>query len=80
VIDRVNRTRYGLAAGVWTHDIGQAHAIANRVRAGTVWVNCDDVFAAAAQCGGLKQSGIGPERGEYGLQQYSEVKTVAATL
>jgi aldehyde dehydrogenase (NAD+) len=80
VIARANRTMYGLAAAVWTRDIGKAHAIANSVRAGTVWVNCYDVFDAAAPFGGFKQSGIGRELGEYGLQQYTEVKTVTVKL
>ncbi len=80
VIDRANRTMYGLAAGVWTRDIGKALAISNGVRAGTVWVNCYDVFDAAAPFGGFKQSGIGRELGEYGLQQYTEVKTVTMKL
>jgi aldehyde dehydrogenase (NAD+) len=80
VIERANRTIYGLAAAVWTRDIGKAHAIANNVRAGTVWVNCYDVFDAAAPFGGFKQSGIGRELGEYGLQQYTEVKTVTVKL
>ncbi|HEY1215840.1 MAG TPA: aldehyde dehydrogenase family protein, partial [Bryobacteraceae bacterium] len=76
VIARSNNTTYGLAAAVWTQDIGKALAIANNVRAGTVWVNCFDVFDAAAPFGGFKQSGIGREMGEYALQQYTEVKTV----
>ena len=80
VIARANQTIYGLAAAVWTRDIGKAHAIANNVRAGTVWVNCYDVFDAAAPFGGFKQSGIGRELGEYGLQQYTEVKTVTVKL
>jgi aldehyde dehydrogenase (NAD+) len=80
VVERANRTMYGLAAAVWTRDIGKAHAIANSVRAGTVWVNCYDVFDAAAPFGGFKQSGIGRELGEYGLQQYTEVKTVTIKL
>ena len=80
VIDRANRTVYGLAAAIWTRDIGKAHAIANSVRAGTVWVNCYDLFDAAAPFGGFKQSGIGRELGEYGLQQYTEVKTVTVKL
>ncbi|HEX4770263.1 MAG TPA: aldehyde dehydrogenase family protein [Bryobacteraceae bacterium] len=80
VVERANRTIYGLAAAVWTRDIGKAHAIANSVRAGTVWVNCYDVFDAAAPFGGFKQSGIGRELGEYGLQQYTEVKTVTVKL
>jgi aldehyde dehydrogenase (NAD+) len=80
VIDRANRTMYGLAAAVWTRDIGKAHAIANGVRAGTVWVNCYDVFDAGAPFGGFNQSGVGRELGEYGLQQYTEVKTVIVKL
>jgi aldehyde dehydrogenase (NAD+) len=80
VIERANKTIYGLAAAVWTRDITKAHAIANNVRAGTVWVNCYDVFDAAAPFGGFKQSGLGRELGEYGLQQYTEVKTVTVKL
>ena len=80
VVMRANDTMYGLAAAVWTQDITKAHAIANRVRAGTVWVNCYDVFDAAAPFGGFKQSGMGRELGEYGLQQYTEVKTVTMKL
>ncbi len=76
VIGRANRTEYGLAAAVWTRDIKKAHAIANSVRAGTVWVNCYNVLDYRAPFGGFKQSGIGRELGEYGLQQYTEVKTV----
>ena len=80
LVERANKTMYGLAAGVWTRDISKAHAVANGVRAGTVWVNCYDVFDAAAPFGGFKQSGIGRELGEYGLQQYTEVKTVTVKL
>ncbi|VXD21405.1 Aldehyde dehydrogenase, mitochondrial [Planktothrix serta PCC 8927] len=80
VIERANNTIYGLAAAVWTQDITKAHTIANSLRAGTVWVNCYDVFDAAAPFGGFKQSGIGRELGEYGLQQYTEIKTVTIKL
>jgi aldehyde dehydrogenase (NAD+) len=80
LVERANKTIYGLAAGVWTRDIGKAHHIANNVRAGTVWVNCFDVFDAGAPFGGFKQSGVGRELGEYGLQQYSEIKTVTVKL
>lgn len=76
VVARANNTTYGLAAAVWTRDIGKALAVSNNVKAGTVWVNCFDVFDAAAPFGGYKQSGIGREMGEYALQQYTEVKTV----
>lgn len=80
VIARGNRTNYGLAAAVWTSDIKKAHTIANSLRAGTVWVNCYDVFDAAAPFGGYKQSGIGRELGEYAMQLYTEVKTVTVAL
>jgi aldehyde dehydrogenase (NAD+) len=80
VVSRANNTMYGLAAAVWTRDIGKATAIANTVRAGTVWVNCYDVFDAGAPFGGFKQSGVGRELGEYGLQAYTEVKTVTVAL
>ncbi len=80
VIDRANRTTYGLAAAVWTKDVQKAHAIAHSVRAGTVWVNCYNVLDNRAPFGGFKQSGIGRELGEYGLQQYTEVKTVTMKL
>jgi len=76
VIARANKTMYGLAAAVWTRDVNKAMAISNNVRAGTVWVNCYDVFDAAAPFGGFKRSGVGRELGEYALNHYTEVKTV----
>src|SRR4029077_16584397 len=78
--ERANRSLYRLAAAVWTKDITKAHAIADGVRAGTVWVNCYDVFDAAAPFGGFKQSGLGRELGEYSLSNYTEVKTVTVSL
>ena len=80
VAARANKSTYGLAAAVWTKDISKAHAIADSVRAGTVWVNCYDVFDAGAPFGGFKQSGIGRELGEYSLANYTEVKTVTVKL
>jgi aldehyde dehydrogenase (NAD+) len=77
---RANATVYGLAAAVWTRDIGKDHAIANNVRAATVWMNCYNVFDAGAPFGRFKQSGIGRELGEYGLHHYTEVKTVTMKL
>jgi len=80
VIARANKTDYGLAAGVWTSDIKKAHAVANGVRAGTVWVNCYHVLDTRAPFGGFKQSGMGRELGEYALHEYTEVKTVTVKL
>ena len=80
VIERANKTDYGLAAAVWTRDIAKAHSIANRLRAGTVWVNCYDVFDAAAPFGGFKTSGLGRELGEKALDNYTEHKTVTVSL
>jgi aldehyde dehydrogenase (NAD+) len=80
VVNRANNSVYGLAAGVWTRDIRKAYAVANSVRAGTVWVNCYNILDPRAPFGGFKQSGIGRELGEYGLQQYTEIKTVTVKL
>ncbi|CAB1446243.1 unnamed protein product [Pleuronectes platessa] len=76
VVDRANDTKYGLAAAVFTKDIDKAHYVSSGLRAGTVWINCYDVFGAQAPFGGYKSSGTGRELGEYGLDNYTEVKTV----
>ena len=80
VIKRANNTNFGLAAAVWTSDVKKAHRVSHALRAGTVWVNCYDVFDAAAPFGGFKQSGIGRELGEAGLANYTEMKTVTVNL
>lgn len=80
IAERANNTMYGLAAAVWTRDIGKAHALAHKIRAGTVWINCYDVFDAAAPFGGYKMSGMGRELGERGLDAYTEWKTVTVSL
>ena len=76
VIERANNTQYGLAAGVWTKDIKTAHKVANKLKAGTVWINDYNLEDPAAAFGGYKQSGIGREMGTYALDNYTEVKSV----
>ena len=80
IIERANSTYYGLAAAVWTRDVVKAHQFAARVRAGTIWVNCYDVFDAAAPFGGFKMSGMGRELGAAALANYTESKTVTMSL
>ncbi|KAK0412750.1 hypothetical protein QR680_006383 [Steinernema hermaphroditum] len=76
LVEKANNTIYGLAASVVTKDLDKALHVSNHIKAGTVWVNCYYAFDPAAPFGGYKMSGIGREMGEYGLEQYSEVKTV----
>ncbi|KAK0412747.1 hypothetical protein QR680_006381 [Steinernema hermaphroditum] len=80
LVEKANNTIYGLAAAVVTKDLDKALHVANNIRAGTVWVNCYNVFDPAAPFGGYKMSGIGRELGEYGLQAYTEVKTVTVKV
>jgi phenylacetaldehyde dehydrogenase len=77
---KANDTIYGLAAGIWTRDIKKAHALASKLRAGTVWINCYNVFDAALPFGGYKESGWGREMGHEVLKNYTEVKSVCAAL
>jgi phenylacetaldehyde dehydrogenase len=75
-----NDSEYGLGAGIWTRDISKAHALAKKLRAGTVWINCYNVFDAALPFGGYKQSGWGREMGHEALHAYTEVKAVTTQL
>jgi phenylacetaldehyde dehydrogenase len=75
-----NDSEYGLGAGIWTKDISKAHALAKKLRAGTVWINCYNVFDAALPFGGYKQSGWGREMGHEALEAYTEVKAVTTQL
>jgi aldehyde dehydrogenase (NAD+) len=79
-IRMANDTIYGLAAGVWSRDIERAVSVANRLRAGTVWINDYHLISAEAPFGGYKQSGTGRELGEWGLHEYLELKHIHVDL
>lgn len=80
LLQLANDTVFGLAGGVYTRDISAAHRIANRIKAGTVWVNCYNVFDAALPFGGYKQSGWGREMGHEALNNYLETKAVCFSI
>ncbi|KAF5185376.1 Aldehyde dehydrogenase [Thalictrum thalictroides] len=80
VIKRANNSHYGLAAGVFTKSIDTANTLSRALKAGTVWVNCFDVFDAAIPFGGYKMSGQGREKGIYSLSNYLQVKAVVTSL
>ena len=80
LVPRANESMYGLAAGIWTSDVSKAHRLANAIQAGTVWINCFNIFDAALPFGGYKQSGWGREMGHDVLDLYTQKKAVCIRI
>jgi phenylacetaldehyde dehydrogenase len=80
LVEMANDSPYGLAAGIWTNDLTQAHRIAAAIKAGTVWINCYNLTDPASPFGGYKESGWGREMGRGVLEQYTETKSVWVNL
>jgi aminomuconate-semialdehyde/2-hydroxymuconate-6-semialdehyde dehydrogenase len=80
VVMLANDTDYGLAAAVWTENLSRAHRVAARLEAGITWVNSWYLRDLRTPFGGMKQSGIGREGGEYSLEFYSETKNICVKL
>ena len=80
LIAQANDTAYGLAAGVWTRDTAKAWRIARRIEAGTIWINTYRELSIAAPFGGMKESGLGREKGRQGLRLYTAPKLIYLSL
>ena len=80
VITRANKSHYGLAAAIFTQDLDRAMMLAQGLQAGSVWINCYNVFLVQSPFGGFKESGIGRELSEYALHEYTEVKTITIRM
>ncbi|WP_153732757.1 aldehyde dehydrogenase family protein [Sporosarcina obsidiansis] len=79
-LERANNSAYGLGAGIWTQNITRAHNMANRLKSGSVWINCYNATDPASPFGGYKNSGFGREMGSYALENYTEVKSIWVSL
>jgi acyl-CoA reductase-like NAD-dependent aldehyde dehydrogenase len=80
LVEKANSTIYGLAAGIWTRDIGKAHTLAKKIQAGTIWINAYGSLSAESPFGGYKQSGFGRELGRYGIDLYTQIKSIWVSL
>jgi phenylacetaldehyde dehydrogenase len=80
IVAAANDSDYGLAAGIWTESLSNAHRLAKRMRAGTVWINTHSMYDASLPIGGMKQSGWGRDSGVDAINNYLETKTVCAVV
>jgi len=76
VLRRANRSEYGLASGVFSKDVNRVLRVAEKLEAGTVFINCYNKTDVAAPFGGFKQSGFGKDLGEEALHEYLKTKTI----
>ena len=80
IASEANNTNFGLAASIWTKNISVAHKLAAKIRSGTVWINCHNIFDASLPFGGYKESGWGREMGHEVLKNYTELKAITVNL
>lgn len=80
VVDAANDSPYGLAAGIWTEGLSNATRLADRLQAGTIWINSHAMFDPSLPIGGMKQSGFGRDSGQVAMENYLQLKTVCAVV
>jgi acyl-CoA reductase-like NAD-dependent aldehyde dehydrogenase len=79
-VEVANGTTYGLASAIWTRDVAKAHALARRIKAGVVWINCFNEFDDVAPFGGYKESGWGRDLSHHAIDSYTQIKAVWTKL